>query len=161
MKRNTIDEQVAELFSLIVLVQLLKEAVGADVMKLLQIVGIIVLDDLLCDSDDRLLKGAFVLDLTEAVFKVLDDLVAVTILHPPEPHFVSVTTVGIGEVEDVAQLIGNILVNEKGDAFGAFVDPSSEPVPHPNLGAGGRVRLLREDEDLIREAVLIVVRRGP
>ena len=161
MKRNTVDEQVAKLFSQIVLVKFFQKAIGAEAAELLQIVGIIVLDDLLCDSDDRLLKGAFVLDLTKAVFNVLDDLISVPILHFPEPHFVSVATVGIGEVEDMAQLIGNIPVNEKRDAFRAFVDPSSESVPHPDLGAGGRVRLLRVDEDLIREAVLIVVRRGP
>ncbi|MBR0230738.1 MAG: hypothetical protein IJQ53_00675 [Clostridia bacterium] len=161
LKRHAVGQHVTELFSQIVLVKLFKEAVGADVPELLQIVGIVVLDDLLGDPDDRLFKGAFVLDLAEAVFKVLDDLISVPILHPPKPHFISVSAVGVGEIEDVAQLVGNIPVNEKGDPFRSLVHPSSEPIPHFDLGTCGRIRLLCEDEDLIRKAVFVVVRRSP
>ena len=66
------------------------------------------------------------------------------------------TFTGIGNIEYISEF-GLVAAGiHKGDALAATVDPTPELVPHAHLCAGGGIRPLGVDEELIPEAVFMI-----
>ena len=90
----------------------------------------------------------------------LRQLTAQLLLHPglylPDGSLMPLPAVGVGDIEDIAQLVVARIIHQKGDALAASVDPPPELVPHAHLRTGGGIRPLGVDEELIPEAVFMI-----
>ena len=85
-------------------------------------------------------------NLSETVLQALRYCFFVLRTHLPKRDRYSGSAVGIRYIENMAQLVRNISVHKKRNAFCSFVDPSTEPVPCFNFRTRCCFRLLRMDE---------------
>ena len=96
-------------------------------------------------------------DFTKAVFQCFLYSRFVSFLHLPQADFTPDAAVGIGDIKDMAKSVWDIPVYQKGDALGAFVDPSAELIPHLDFSTSCCIRLLCVDQKLLLEIVFVVV----
>ena len=159
LKSNAVYEQVAELAFKIISVEIFEQTAVSHLFELSEIVVVVILYDHFRKAGQRSDEISLFFDGAETVLKRVKHLFAIPVFVFPQPYLIAVPAVGVGNIENVAELIRNIPVNEQGDTFRAFVDPSSELIPRFNLRTRRSGRPLRIDKDLIRKAVFIVVRR--
>ena len=99
------------------------------------------------------------LHIAEAGLKAFRYRIFVLRLHLPKGDVPSGTAVGVGDIKDMSQLVGNISVDQQRDAFRALVYPSAEFIPCVDFRTRRCIWLLRMDEQLLLKAVLVVVCR--
>ena len=104
-------------------------------------------------------KISRLLHIAEAGLKAFRYCLFVLWLHLPEGDVPSGAAIGVGDVKDMSQLIGNISVDQQSDAFRALVYPSAEFIPCVDFRTRRCIWLLSMDEQLLLKAVLVVVCR--
>ena len=142
------------------LVQFFQKAASLHRCQVSSIIVQIVIDHMLCDLHKETLEVIGIHYFTKAVTECFLHFFQIPILQLPEIDFPACSAVGIGQIEHIPKLIGNIPVDQKGNASCAFVDPSAKLVPCVDLCTGGCIRFLCVDQQLFLEIVLIVVCGG-
>lgn len=94
------------------------------------------------------------LHIAEAGLKAFRYRIFVLRLHLPKDDVPSGTAVGVGDIKDMSQLVGNISVDQQRDAFRALVYPSAEFIPCVDFRTRRCFRLLRMDEQLLLKLYL-------
>jgi len=96
----------------------------------------------------------------EAVFQALHHGGFISHLHPPDGDSMPGAAVGVAHVEHIPQLVGGIGIHQKGNPPGSPIHPPPPAVPKADFGAGGGIRPLGENQQLVPKAVLEVVGGG-
>ena len=138
-------------------IQLFQKAVLLHPTQVCQIVGQIIVHHGFRKPCEKVGKGLVAVDGSEAVFQSLGYFRFIPFLQLPKGDITTGTAVGIGDVKHIAKSVRPIRVYQKGDALCASVDPSAQTVPGVDVRTGGGVGLLGMDEELLGEAVLVVI----
>ena len=158
--RNAVDQGKVKAAFQIIAVQLVEKASCFDPFQGGNIVLQIICDGVICDLHQEPGEVKLLRHFAKAVFQSFPNCFLVLVRHLPEIDLPTLPAVGIGNIENIAQLVGNIPVNQQGDALCAFVDPSSKLIPHLDLRTGSSIGFLSVDQQLLLKAVLVVVCGG-
>lgn len=154
---DTVDQGEVQASFQIITIQILQKTARLGFFQGSYIVLQIICDSVIGDVHKEPGKIQIIRHFTEAVFQCLSNSVLVRVRHLPKIDLATLTTIGIGNIEHIAQLVGNIPVNQQSNALGAFVDPSAKFVPHLDFRTGCGIRLLGVDQKLLLKAVLVVI----
>ena len=157
---NAVDQGKVKAAFQIIAVQLIQKTSCFDPFQGGNIVLQIIRDGVIRDLHQEPGEVKLLRHFAKAVFQSFPNCLLVLVRHLPEVDLPTLPAVGIGHIENIAQLVGNIPVNQQGDALGAFVDPSSKFIPHLDLRTGSGIGFLGMDQQLLLKAVLVVICGG-
>ncbi len=138
-------------------VQFFQQASVLRLFKLNKIIGVVVLDNLFRNFLQEIRKVEVAFHCAKAVLKTFGQRTLMLPLHLPQCHILTGIAVGVGQVEDMAQLIDRADRCQERDTFRAAIHPAPQSVPGLYISAGGCIRFLCEDEKLVIKTVFVVV----
>ena len=83
-----------------------------------------------------------------------------SLFHLPDGNFFARSAVGVGHIKHMTQLIRCIRIDQQRNAFGIAVDPAAMLIPPADFGAGCRIRLLCENQQLLLKGIFEVIGRS-
>ena len=140
----------------VLVVQLFQQASGLHRPEHFRIVREVVLYDGVRDTGKTGHKTRLLIQWAEAVFQCLDHSIFILRLQLPQVQGPVLPGVGVGHIEDISKPIPVLRLDQKGDSFGALIDPPAQTVPGADFGAGCSFRFLGVDKKLLPEGVLVI-----
>ena len=83
-----------------------------------------------------------------------------SLFHLPDGNFFARSAVGVGYIKYMTQLIRRICIDQQRNAFGIAVDPAAMLIPPADFGAGCRIRLLCENQQLLLKRIFEIIGRS-
>ena len=83
-----------------------------------------------------------------------------SLFHLPDRNFFARSAVGVGHIKYMTQLIRRIRIDQQRNAFGIAINPAAMLIPPADFGAGCRIRLLCENQQLLLKRIFEIIRRS-
>ena len=83
-----------------------------------------------------------------------------SLFHLPDGNFFARSAVGVGYIKHMTQLIRCIRIDQQRNAFGIAINPAAMLIPPADFGAGCRIRLLCENQQLLLKRIFEIIRRS-
>ena len=83
-----------------------------------------------------------------------------SLFHLPDGNFFARSAVGVGHIKYMTQLIRRIRIDQQRNAFGIAINPAAMLIPPADFGAGCRIRLLCENQQLLLKRIFEIIRRS-
>ena len=159
-KGHAVLQQVVEAAFGIKVVQFVQHTAASDRTQVSVVIAKIVLYNNFRRFQQASGEVRLVGKLTIAVLQRFNYRTLILRLHLPDGDNTSRAAVSVGHIKNVPQTVAPVSIHQQRDPRSTPVYPPAILVPEVDLGTGGSIRILGEDQELVTEIVLEVMGGG-